>query len=166
VDVISRPEVVDMFAPEYPDVNFIIAHLGSFTDSWKAHQQVIYQLARYANVYADTSGVRQFDYLVEAIKTAGPRKVLFGSDGPWLHPGLELYKIRLLGLPRDQENLVLGGNAVRLLRGARLGSNGSNQRLRESAGARGEYARLAPESAELEESFHSETATAESEYRL
>jgi predicted TIM-barrel fold metal-dependent hydrolase len=45
VDVVSRPEVIDMFAPEYPDVNFIIPHLGSFTDDWKAHQQVIYQIA-------------------------------------------------------------------------------------------------------------------------
>jgi predicted TIM-barrel fold metal-dependent hydrolase len=121
VDIISRPEVVDMFAPEYPDVNFIIAHLGSFTDDWKAHQQVTYQLARYPNVYADTSGVRQFDYLVQAIKRGGARKVLFGSDGPWLHPGLELHKIRLLGLPPDQEALVMGGNILRLLRTARVG---------------------------------------------
>jgi predicted TIM-barrel fold metal-dependent hydrolase len=121
VDIVSRPEVVDMFAAQYPDVNFIIAHLGSFTDDWKAHQQVAYQLARYPNVYADTSGVRQFDYIVEAIKRAGPHKVLFGSDGPWLHPGLELHKIRLLGLPREQEELILGGNALRLLRASRTG---------------------------------------------
>lgn len=116
VDVISRPEMVDMFAPEYSDVNFIIAHLGSFTDDWKAHQQVTYQLQRYPNVYADTSGVRQFDYLVQAIRRGGPGKVIFGSDGPWLHPGLELHKIRLLGLSREDEERVLGGNILRLLR--------------------------------------------------
>ena len=124
VDVVSRPEVVDMFAPEYPDVNFIIAHLGSFTDDWKAHQQVAYQLARYPNVYADTSGVRQFDYLVQAIKRGGPRKLLFGSDGPWLHPGVELHKVQLLGLPAHEEALVLGGNALRLLRQRRTHSEG------------------------------------------
>jgi hypothetical protein len=45
--------------------------------------------------------------------------LLFGSDGPWLHPGLELHKVRLLGLPPAAEALVLGGNALRLLRGAR-----------------------------------------------
>jgi predicted TIM-barrel fold metal-dependent hydrolase len=118
VDVVSRPEVVDMLAPQYPDVNFIIPHLGSFTDDWTAHQQVIYQIARYPNVYADTSAVRQFDYLVQAIRRAGSRKLLFGSDGPWTHPGLELHKIRLLGLPPDQQAMVLGGNALRLLRRA------------------------------------------------
>ena len=132
VDVVSRPEVIDMFAPQYPDVNFIIPHLGSFTDDWKAHQQVIYQIARYANVYADTSAVRQFDYLVQAIRRAGPRKLLFGSDGPWTHPGLELHKIKLLGLPPAQRALVLGGNAMRLLRRAPLGSEAGFTPTRQS----------------------------------
>jgi predicted TIM-barrel fold metal-dependent hydrolase len=118
-DVVGRAEVVDLLASQFPDVNFIIPHLGSFADDWRAHQRVIDQLVRYPNVYTDTSGVRRFDYIVEAIKRAGPRKVLFGSDGPWLHPGLELHKVRLLGLPPDQEALILGGNILRLLRQVR-----------------------------------------------
>src|SRR5262249_11596484 len=105
-DVASRAEGVDMFAPEYPDVSFIIAHLGSFTDNWKAHQQVIDQLVRYPNVYADSSGVRQYDYIVQAVKRGGPHKLLFGSDGPWLHPGVEIQKIKLLGLPPKEEAMV------------------------------------------------------------
>jgi uncharacterized protein len=115
VDVGGQAHVIDLFAKEFPDVNFVIPHLGSFADDWRAHERLTEQLARYANVYADTSGVRRFDYIVQAVKRAGPRKLLFGSDGPWLHPGLELHKIRLLGLPRDQEALILGGNAIRLM---------------------------------------------------
>jgi predicted TIM-barrel fold metal-dependent hydrolase len=118
-DVVGRAEVVDLLASQFPDVNFIIPHLGSFADDWRAHQRVIDQLVRYPNVYTDTSGIRRFDYIVEAIKRAGARKVLFGSDGPWLHPGLELHKVRLLGLPAEQEALVLGGNIIRLLREVR-----------------------------------------------
>ena len=124
VDVAGRPQVIDLLAPQYPAVNFIIPHLGSFGDDWRAHQQVIDQLIRLPNVYADTSGVRRFDYIVQAVKRAGARKVLFGSDGPWLHPGLELRKIRLLGLPLDAEALILGGNALRLMRTARVGFAG------------------------------------------
>lgn len=120
-DVVNRTEVVDMLAPQYPDVRFIIPHLGSFMDDWKAHQRLIDQLVRYPNVYTDTSAVRRFDYIVEAVKRAGAGKVLFGSDGPWLHPGLELHKIRLLGLPAHKESLILGGNALRLLRPAQAG---------------------------------------------
>jgi predicted TIM-barrel fold metal-dependent hydrolase len=119
VDVAGKAHVVDMFAPQYPDVNFIIPHLGSFADDWRAHERVIEQLVRYPNVYADSSGVRRFDYLVQAVKRAGPRKILFGSDGPWLHPGVELYKIRMLGLLREAEALILGGNAKRLIFGSR-----------------------------------------------
>jgi predicted TIM-barrel fold metal-dependent hydrolase len=118
VDVVGQAQVVEMLAPEYPDVNFIIPHLGSFADDWKTQQQVVDQLTRYPNVHADTAGVRRFDYIVQAVKRAGPRKLLFGSDGPWLHPGLELHKIRLLGLPPAAERLVLGGNILRLIRGA------------------------------------------------
>lgn len=56
--------------------------------------RVIDLLVRFPNVYADSSGVRRFDYLQQAIERGGAHKVLFGSDGPWLHPALELYKIK------------------------------------------------------------------------
>jgi len=115
VDVVGKAHVIDMFAPQYPDVNFIIPHLGSFADDWRAHERVIEQMVRYPNVLADTSGVRRFDYLVQAVKRAGARKLIFGSDGPWLHPGVELHKIRLLGLPKEEELLILGRNAQRLI---------------------------------------------------
>ncbi|MBE2225597.1 MAG: amidohydrolase family protein [Anaerolineae bacterium] len=114
-DVIGEAHVVDMLAPQFPDVNFIIPHLGSFAGDWRAHQQVVDQLVRYPNVYADSSGVQRFDYLVQAVKRAGAHKLLFGSDGPWLHPGVELAKIRLLHLPAKAEALILGGNIRRLL---------------------------------------------------
>src|SRR5712691_13553071 len=68
-----------------------------------------------------TSAVRRFDYIVEAVRRAGPRKLLYGSDGPWLHPGVELHKIRLLGLRREDEALVLGQNAIILMGSARAG---------------------------------------------
>ena len=79
---------------------------------------VIDALRRHRNVFADTSGVRRFDYLA-AVARQSPGRLLFGSDGPWLHPGVELYKIRALGLLPDQEALVLGGNISRLMRHVR-----------------------------------------------
>jgi predicted TIM-barrel fold metal-dependent hydrolase len=115
VDVAGKAHTINMFAPQFPQVNFIVPHLGSFADNFRAHQEVIDALIRHPNVYADTSGVRRFDYLLEAVRQAGPRKLLFGSDGPWLHPGLELQKIKLIGLPRADEALILGGNARRLI---------------------------------------------------
>ncbi|MCU1231604.1 MAG: amidohydrolase, partial [Acidobacteria bacterium] len=57
-----------------------------------------------------------FDLLREAVARAGAHKIIFGSDGPWLHPGVELYKVRALGLRREDERMVLGGTIMKLLR--------------------------------------------------
>lgn len=115
-DPAGETDLIDLLASQYPNVNFIVPHLGSFADDWRAHLRVIDQLVRFPNVYADTSGVRRFDYLVQTIKRAGAHKLLFGTDGPWLHPGVELEKIRLLGLSPAQAELVLGRNLLRLIR--------------------------------------------------
>src|SRR6185369_15498187 len=106
---------VELAAEEYPDVSFIIPHLSSFADDWRAQVSFVDVLARMPNLYTDTSGVRRFDVLERAVARAGARKVLFGSDGPWLHPGVELAKIRALGLPAREEALILGGNLLRLV---------------------------------------------------
>jgi hypothetical protein len=118
-DPVGQTDLIDLLAGEYRDVNFIVPHLGSFADDWRAHLRVIDQIARFPNVYTDTSGVRRFDYLVQAVQRGGAHKVLFGSDGPWLHPQLELHKIHLLGLPPEAEALVTGRNLWRLIAGVR-----------------------------------------------
>ncbi len=116
VDIMGRVEVLPLLAAEFPEVNFVVAHLGSFADDWRVFQVMPFMLAKFPNLYADTSGVRFIDHLLEAIRVAGAKKILFGSDGPLLHPGLELHKIRLLKLPQEDEALILGENARRLLR--------------------------------------------------
>jgi uncharacterized protein len=121
---------VTLFATAYPDVDFVIPHLGSFADDWAAQHAFCDVLATHPNVYTDTSGVRRFDMLLRAVRQAGPHKVLFGSDGPWLHPGAELAKVRLLGLPPAAEALVLGGNFLRLTRRSAAAAARSQARLR------------------------------------
>jgi uncharacterized protein len=114
-DPIGEVSIVELIATEYPDVSFIIPHMGSFSDDWRAQHAMIDYLVRHANIYIDTSGVRRFELLEQAVTRAGARKILFGSDGPWLHPGVELEKIRLLRLSPVDEQLVLAGNFLRLI---------------------------------------------------
>jgi uncharacterized protein len=114
-DVMGEVSVVELLAVEYPDVAFIIPHLGSFADDWRAQLALIDLLVRHPNVHADTAGVRRFDLLDQAVRRAGARKILFGSDGPWLHPGVELAKIHALALPPAEETMVLGRNFLRLI---------------------------------------------------
>ena len=122
-DVVGEVSVVELLAEEYPDVDFIIPHLGSFADDWRAQFALIDHLVRHPNIYADTSGVRRFDLLVQAVQRAGANKILFGSDGPWLHPAVELAKVRALGLSAADEQLILSRNFLRLI--ARVASGQS-----------------------------------------
>jgi uncharacterized protein len=119
-DVVGAVSVVELLAEEYPDVPFIIPHLGSFSDDWRAQLALIDQLVRHPNIYADTSGVRRFDLLEQACRRAGAKKILFGTDGPWLHPAVELAKVKALNLSRADEHLVLGENFLRLTARARV----------------------------------------------
>jgi uncharacterized protein len=114
-DVMGEVSVVELLAVEYPTVNFIIPHLGSFADDWQAQIAFIATLARHPNVYTDTSGVRRFDLLQMAVQRAGAGKILFGTDGPWLHPGVELSKVYALALSPAERSKVLSENFLRLV---------------------------------------------------
>jgi len=106
---------LSLLGDEFPDVPFVFAHLGSFADDWGAQRHVIDLIARYPNLFADTSGVRRFDILQEALRRAGSHKLIFGSDGPWTHPALELAKVDLLGLRAAARQRITSDNARMLL---------------------------------------------------
>lgn len=125
-DVMGKSEYVELLAREYPKVNFIIPHLSSFADDWKAQLAFIPHLKRYSNIYTDTSGVRRFDLLERAVGEAGAHKVLFGSDGPWLHPGVELEKVFALNLDDKSRQKILSGNILKLMRQVRKAPLNSN----------------------------------------
>jgi len=114
-DVMGEVSVVELLATEYPNLSFVIPHLGSFADDWRAQLALIDHLVRHPNVHTDTSGIRRFDLLEQAVRRAGARKILFGTDGPWLHPAVELAKVYQLSLSRSDLDLVLAGNFLRLI---------------------------------------------------
>ncbi len=128
-DPMGEVAVLELLAEWYPDVAFVIPHLGSFADDWAAQLTVVDHITRHPNIFADTSGVRRFDLLAAAVRRAGPGKLLFGSDGPWLHPGVELAKVEALGLGPAAERLVLGGTVLRLMSRARRPVRSRQHRL-------------------------------------
>jgi hypothetical protein len=70
--------VCELLAEEYPDVNFIIPHLGSFADDWRAQVALIDHLVRHPNIYTDTAGVRRFDILEQGSREQVPKKSCSG----------------------------------------------------------------------------------------
>ena len=99
-----------------PEVSFILAHLGCFASrDWAEHVRAIDAAKRLTNLHLDTSSVVFFKFLEQAANELAPEKLLFGSDGPLVDSRVELYKIRLLKLPKEKEQLILGGNILRIL---------------------------------------------------
>lgn len=114
-DVMDDVASIELFARQYPTVNFIIPHLGSFADDWKAQLAITDHLIRHDNVFTDTSGVRRFDLLRRCFQRAGANKIIFGSDGPWLHPGVELSKIFFLKASSADTEKMLYKNILSLI---------------------------------------------------
>ena len=115
VDASRHAAVVDMFAPQYPDVNSLVPHQGAST-TLEGQRRVVDQPS-VTRTYTDTSGIRRFITSCRPLN-ARPRKVLFGRTAR-LHRA-ELHKVKLLGLPSAAESLILGGNLLRLIRPGRV----------------------------------------------
>ncbi len=100
----------------YPQINFILAHLGSYLSKLpEDHAAALAAVKSYPNLYVETSGVRQIQFLEQAARELPAHKLLFGTDAPGPDGKDELRRIRRLGLSAERERLVLGGNARRLL---------------------------------------------------
>jgi predicted TIM-barrel fold metal-dependent hydrolase len=70
---------------------------------------------RYPNIYLDTGASVLTRYLELAVKELGPERVVYGSDEPDVDCRLEIFKVRMLKLPKEQEQMILGNNMLRLL---------------------------------------------------
>jgi hypothetical protein len=113
-----RVELYEEFVPSYPSVNFILAHMGSDQSAdWREHLAAIDLAKRYQNVHLDTSTACIAEFFERAIRELPPQQIIFGSDEPEIDCRLQLQKIRVLKLPRESEELILGGNMLRLLGG-------------------------------------------------
>ncbi len=119
IPILFHPARVDdchVAVRAHPEVNFILAHLGSFASRrWRDHDQAILVTQQYPNVYLETSSVVFYRYLEKAARELPVEKLIFGSDGPLVDSRIELQKIRMLGLNPEAEQMVLGGNILRLL---------------------------------------------------
>lgn len=112
--VLMHPQYIEdmpAFADRYPDMNLIIAHLGSL-----AHIDAI-AAARHGNIYTDTSGgASNMNSIVEyAVSRVGSEKILFGTDT--YSCAFQFGRIALSALPEEDKANILYRNALRLFPG-------------------------------------------------
>jgi predicted TIM-barrel fold metal-dependent hydrolase len=106
---------------EFPAATFVLAHLGDEPDEVRRR---INLTVRYPNLYLDIcgNGFERMGVLEYAVKTAGPERVLFGSDFTINDPSGVIARVQNADFDEDTCRKILGGNLSRLLteRGIRL----------------------------------------------
>lgn len=106
---------MERLCKEFPTATFVLAHLG---DNPRETRQRIGLTAQYPNLYLDIcgNGFQRMGVLENAINTAGPDRVLFGSDFTINDPAGVIARIQVANFDEQTRAKVLGGNLSRLLR--------------------------------------------------
>jgi predicted TIM-barrel fold metal-dependent hydrolase len=102
-------------AQKYPDINFILSHMGGDTPELETATTDAVRDRDLANVHLGIEGVREYWAVQRAIDEIGADRVVFGSDFPLGHPRMYLGLVDALTLSARDRDLVLGGNVLRLL---------------------------------------------------
>jgi hypothetical protein len=108
---LTTPLAIAHAASACPDATLILGHMGGYFHV----DEAIEVAERHANIVFDTSAMPYPGKIHEAVSRLGPERVLYASDGPFCSPLIEVEKVRLAGLEPGEAELVLGGNARRLL---------------------------------------------------
>jgi len=113
---IITPDVLYPFITHYPDVTIVCAHWGGGLPFYALMPEVKKALH---NVYFDTAAspfLYQPRIYSLASELVGADKILFGSDFPLLPPTRLLQEIKSAALTEEEKDLILSGNAKRLLK--------------------------------------------------
>lgn len=97
-------------AKQFPKTNFIIGHMGF----GPADQEALEAAKNLSNFYLETS-TGNFLHIQETVKKIGSSKVIFGSEYPLSHPGIELEKILKLQITDREREEILSQNIKHLL---------------------------------------------------
>ncbi len=109
------PDMLYPFITNFPDLIIVCAHWGGGLPFYALMPEVKQAMR---NVYFDTAAspfLYSHQVYHHVIQLVGADKILFGSDYPLLAQNRLISEIRSLDLPEETRNLILSGNAQRLL---------------------------------------------------
>lgn len=112
VQALSTPERFEPFIQRFPTVRFVLGHAGGRGTGRAAAVQLA---NAYENVYVDFSGDIFCHRLIEHLAAAvSARKILFGSDFPWISPEAQLTRVLLAPISASDQAAILRRNAARV----------------------------------------------------
>ncbi|HIE22730.1 MAG TPA: amidohydrolase [Candidatus Korarchaeota archaeon] len=115
IDSAGNLDLIREIVEAHPNAKIIFAHLGNMRNEILA-DEVIRLAEDRSNVYLDTSYVRFNWKIADALERAGPEKLIFGSDGPLIHPLCELAKIKVLKFLAGAETTMGGTKPITILK--------------------------------------------------
>lgn len=92
---------------------FVAAHLGSYM-MWDQVEECLLGRELYFDV-SYTFGHLDSERILQIIKGHGIERVLFGSDFPFSSPDSDMEYINRLDLTDEEKDMILSGNALKLL---------------------------------------------------
>ena len=102
-------KVLDALKPS----RMVLAHYGG----WK-QWEMVYEYLAGENVYLDTAFTFDFiedDMFLKILEKHDKDKILFATDSPWSHVQRDIDKIKALPMASDVREMILYGNAAKLL---------------------------------------------------
>jgi len=110
---ISSAAPIKAIAPTYPNVKFIVAHLGGNAFDIVVDTMNMFRDSVPENVYLDTSTARHPTLLRRAVNVYGEDRLLFGTDLPFTEMNMNWACLEFAGLLGHEK--IMGGNLRRLL---------------------------------------------------
>jgi len=119
-----HPMIIGDLASSFPTVRTVILHIGGGM-SLDVELVSANVAEKNPNIYLETSYAHPYA-IKHALDKIGPERIMYGSDASnggydryYIHPGayqeVHMETIRLIGLPKEQEEMILGGSAAKLL---------------------------------------------------
>jgi len=108
-EAVAQPKIWEPIIKDYRHINFIFAH-GA-----KDHYRICGEmLCEHPNLYCDTTTL-SYNRTKWLYRKAGSEKIVFGSDFPYSHPGIELKKFEVIIKDKNDLDNILYKNAQKLL---------------------------------------------------
>jgi predicted TIM-barrel fold metal-dependent hydrolase len=106
----AHPLAIAVAAESFPDVPVIMDHMGY--RYWAA--DAIEAAKRAPNIYLATTAVMEPFFIDQAINALGVDRIVFGSNGPFVIPKMQVEVIKHLGLSQQEEAKIMGETLAKL----------------------------------------------------
>lgn len=115
VRVSMASQLADL-AKAFPTVPMVITSGGQINISGIALKDATQLLKEHGNLYLETSGIYREDFIEDLVPVIGSERMLFGSNSPEYHLGLEVLRPRMAHLGDEHKANLLYYTAAKLLK--------------------------------------------------